>query len=299
MKDNRFASLTVLLVAASLVLAAPALAQLAASSLEGLERVVATRDVDYLAGTDYAEGKDKLDLFMPAGVVDAPVIVFFHGGGLMNGNKSQGELLARRLVPEGVGVVSANYRLSPGVMHPAHIQDAAAALAWAIKNIARFGGDAGRVYLSGHSAGAYLATLLALDPTYLAVHELGLEAVRGTIPISPFLYVEETAKERPKTVWGEDPQAWLKASVTPHIGLGKGSMLLIYADGDDDWRKEQNETFGKAMRAAGNSDIRAVEVPNRNHGSLMTKINEPDDQIGGLALRFIKGGGPAALPSSD
>jgi acetyl esterase/lipase len=235
--------------------------------------VVATRDVDYLAGTDYAEDKDKLDIFMPEGVAGAPVIVFFHGGALQHGDKNHGEVLAMRFVPEGVGVVSANYRLSPGVMHP----------------IVRYGGDPERVYVSGHSAGAYLATLMAIDPAHLAAHGLGIEAVRGTIAISPFLYVEETAKDRPKTVWGEDPAAWLSASVTPHIGPGKGSMLLIYADGDAGWRRDQIDAFGKAMRATGNRDIRVVEVPNRDHSTLLTQMNSTDDQTGGLVLRFIRG----------
>lgn len=289
MKCKRLRSLSLLMVAASLTHVAPALSQQAAPSLEDLEGVVAARDVDYIAGTDYAEDRDKLDVFMPEGAAGAPVVVFFHGGALQQGDKSYGEVLVRRFVPEGVGVVSANYRLSPGVMHPAHIQDAAAAFAWVVKNIARYGGDPERVYVSGHSAGAYLATLMALDPAHLASHGLGLDAIRGTIAISPFLYVEETAKERPKTVWGEDPDAWMNASVTPHIAPGKGPMLLIYADGDADWRRRQNDTFGKAMRAVGNSDILVKEVSNRDHGTLMTQMNAVDDQIGGLALRFISG----------
>jgi len=288
MKCKRLGLLTVLMVAASLILAASVLSQQAACSLEDLESVVATRDVDYLAGTDYAEDKDKLDVFMPEGAAGVPVIVFFHGGALQQGDKSHGEVLAMRFVPEGVGVVSANYRLSPGVMHPAHIQDAAAAFAWVIKNVEGYGGNPERVYVSGHSAGAYLATLMALDPAHLAAHGHGLDAVRGTIAISPFLYVEETAKDRPKTVWGEDPDAWMNASVTPHIEPGKGPMLLIYADGDAEWRRGQNETFGEAMRTAGNSDIRVMEVPNRDHNTLMTQMNTADDQIGGLVIKFIR-----------
>jgi acetyl esterase/lipase len=276
MKSKRLRSLTVLVVAATLILAAAVLLLQNRSSLKSLESIVATRDVDYLAGTNYADDKDKLDVFMPEGVAGAPVIVFFHGG-------------AMRFVPEGVGVVSANYRLSPGVMHPSHIQDAAAAFAWVIRNIERYGGDPERVYVSGHSAGAYLATLMALDPAHLAAHGLGLRSIRGTIAISPFLYVEETAKVRPKTISGEDPDSWMNASVTPHIDPGKGPMLLIYADGDAEWRKGQNDTFAEAMRAAGNRKIRVVEVPNRDHITLLTQMNTADDQIGELVLRFIRG----------
>jgi acetyl esterase/lipase len=264
------------------------LLQQEACSRENLGSIVITRNVDYVAGTDYAEDKDKLDVFMPPDAAGAPVIVFFHGGALQQGDKSHGELLAMRFVPEGVGVVSANYRLSPGVKHPAHIQDATAAFAWVINNIERYGGNPERVFVSGYSAGAYLATLLALDPAHLAAHGLGLDAVRGTIAISPFLYVEVTARKRPTTVWGEDPKAWMNASVTPHIKPGKGPMLLIYADGDAEWRRDQNENFGKAMRSAGNSDICVMEVTNRAHTTLLTQMNTDDDQIGVLMLRFIR-----------
>ena len=99
MKRKHPGLLTVLMVAASLTRAAPALSQQAASSLEDLESIVATRDVDYHPGTNYAEDKDKLDVFMPKGATGAPVIVFFHGGALQRGGKTRGEVLARRLVP--------------------------------------------------------------------------------------------------------------------------------------------------------------------------------------------------------
>ena len=289
MKQRNLWLLAVLVAAASLVGAASAPPQQAAGRADSLDGVVATRDVDYIAGTDYADDKDKLDIFMPEGAEAAPVIVFFHGGALRGGNKAAGDPLAHRFVPQGIGVVSANYRLSPGVMHPAHIEDATAAFAWVVENIASYGGDPERVYVSGHSAGAYLAALMALDPAHLAAHGLGLDAIEGSIPISAFLYVEETAKDRPKTVWGEDPAAWLKASVTPHIGAGRVPMLLIYGDADADWRREQNDTFGAAMRSAGSRHIRVVEVPNRTHMALMSEMNAADDRIGALVTEFVKG----------
>ena len=65
-------------------------------------------------------------------------------------------------------------------------------------------------------------------------------------------------------------------------------MLLIYADGDDEWRRGQNERFGEAMHAAGNHDTRIVQVPDRNHTSLMSRMNASDDQIRDLVLRFIR-----------
>jgi len=246
------------------------------------------RDVDYISDAVYADDKDLLDIHMPQADEAVPVIVFFHGGGLRQGSKEDGDVVASRFVPLGVAVVSVSYRLSPSEMHPAHVRDAAAATAWVIRNIHKYGGDSARVYVAGHSAGAYLASLLALDPDHLGAHALGPESIRGAIAISPFLYVEETAAVRPKDVWGKDPADWLAASVTPHISAGKRPILLIYADGDADWRKRQNETFAISMREAGSESTNVIEVPQRDHMSLMSGMNDKDDRIGDLVIRFIQ-----------
>ncbi|MGE0623873.1 MAG: alpha/beta hydrolase [Pseudomonadales bacterium] len=250
-----------------------------------------TRNVDYLPDRDYADGRDLLDVHMPDRADNVPVIVYFHGGGLLFGDKSLGDPVAERLLPMGIGLVSANYRLSPAVQHPAHVQDAAAAFAWAAGNIADYGGDPESLYVAGHSAGAYLAALLAVDPDHLTDQGISPARLRGAIPISPFLYVEETAPERPMTVWGTNPDDWLAASVTPHIGPNRPPMLLLYADGDDDWRRAQNERFAAAMQVAGN-DVRAEELPGRDHRSIIDKINAPDDQVGRRIRTFI-------FPSAD
>ena len=283
MRWSQKCSRSVLFAAVVCLLAAPAQSQ-----VELLDAAVISRDLDYVPDVEYPNDWDLLDVFMPEGADDVPVIVFFHGGSLRAGDKSQGEYLAARLVPEGVGVVSANYRLTPSVMHPAHVQDAAAAFAWVARNIERYGGDPDNVYIAGHSAGAYLAALLALDPDHLAKHGLGPESFRASIPISAFFFVEETARDRPKDVWGEDPDAWLRASVTPHIGPDQAPMLLIYADGDDEWRREQHNRLGELMQAAGNADVAVLEVPRRNHMSLMTEITAEDDRIGEAVMRFIR-----------
>jgi acetyl esterase/lipase len=261
-------------------LAAAALLAIAPASAAGADgfAIVEHRDIDYIAGKDYAEDKDKLDVFMPEGVSDAPVVVYFHGGALQAGTKAIGEGLARQLAARGIGLVTANYRLSPAVMHPAHMEDATAAFAWTKKHIASYGGDPERVFLSGHSAGAYLAALMALDPSYLEAHGLKLSDVRGVVPISPFLHVEDpdVAPRRPKTVWGTDPEVWLQASVTPYVGAGKPPMLFIYADGDDAWRREQNQRLAADLTAKGNKAM-AIEIADRTHGSVNSKMADDDD----------------------
>jgi acetyl esterase/lipase len=271
----------------SAVLVAPPLSAQQPGRRADIPGVVSTRDVDYVPLAEYADARDRLDIFMPEGADRVPVVVFLHGGELRYGSKASGETMAARIVPRGIGVVSANYRLSPAFMHPAHAQDAASAVAWVIANIGRYGGDPSNVYVSGHSAGAYLATLLGVDDGYLGAHGLERGAVSGFIPIAAFLYVEETARTRDTSVWGTDPAAWLAASVSPHIGPEKGRFLVIYADGDDPWRRSQNDQFGEALLAAGSRDVRVVEVKNRTHTTLMTAMADDDDEIGPLIVDFV------------
>ena len=254
------------------------------------QNAVAYRDIDYIAGTDYADDKDRLDVFMPRAETNVPVVVYFHGGALQNGTKAIGEGLARQLTAHGIGIVSANYRLSPAVMHPAHMEDATAAFVWTKKNIETYGGDPNRVFVAGHSAGAYLAALMALDPSYLAAHGMKLSDIRGTIPISPFLYVEEqdVAPSRSKTVWGTDEDVWLQASVTPYIGSGKPPMLFIYADGDALWRREQNDRLKVELMAHGNK-VFLEQIADRTHGSVNSKMGEDHDPGMMQIAAFVEG----------
>ncbi|MEQ8860733.1 MAG: alpha/beta hydrolase [Pseudomonadales bacterium] len=261
---------------------------LLASLLASAGHGAVTRDIDYLSHSDYAESKDRLDVHMPEGVPGAPVLVYFHGGALMFGDKSLGDPVAERLLPLGIGVVSANYRLSPAFRHPAHVADAAAALAWTVRHIAEYGGDPEQVYVAGHSAGAYLAALLMLDASHLDAHGLNTDAIAGGVLISPFLYVEETAPERPLTVWGADPEGWLAASVTPHIASGRPPILLLFADADDAWRQAQIRRFAAALRDHGNSAI-DLELSDRDHRSLISRILEVDDRIGAHVSSWIGG----------
>ena len=255
---------------------------------------VVTQDIDYISESEYSDGRDLLDVYMPEGAKKAPVVVFFHGGALLYGDKTYGKGMAARLVDSGVGFVGANYRFSPAHAHPSHVQDAAAATAWVIKNIASYGGDPENVFIAGHSAGAYLAALVAVDRSLIEKHTIDHEVIKGTILISPFLYVEETAPKRIasdavyKSIWGEKSKEWLKASVSGFIGPDQNDILVIYADGDDLWRKEQNERFVSELKSKGNANIRAIEVKNRTHTTILSEILEKDDQVGELMVNFIE-----------
>ena len=80
-------------------------------------QVLVTTDIDYIADSVYNDNKDFLDIYMPEGKTDAPVIVYFHGGALLMGNKSWGKDIGYKLAESGIGLVSVNYRLSPDFQH--------------------------------------------------------------------------------------------------------------------------------------------------------------------------------------
>ena len=99
-------------------------------------KVRVVRDVSYLQGANYADDKDKLDLYLPEGRDKAPVIVSYYGNQLMGGDKAEDAFVGQRFASAGFVTVVVNYRLSPGVSHPAHAQDAAASFAWVKRHIA-------------------------------------------------------------------------------------------------------------------------------------------------------------------
>jgi hypothetical protein len=103
--------------------------------------VEARNDITYVEGQPAEAAKHKLDLYLPAGKKNFPVLIFIHGGSWRSGDRSNYPALGNRFAKEGIGVVVPSYRLMPGAPHPAQIEDASAADDWVIKNIAQYGAE--------------------------------------------------------------------------------------------------------------------------------------------------------------
>ena len=252
-------------------------------------RITVVKDIDYVPGAEYPGGKDRLDLYIPEGVANAPVILSIHGGALSAGDRSEESFVGRRLAAEGYLTVVISYRLSPQVSHPAHIEDAAAAFAWVKRNIKQRGGDPDRIIVIGHSAGAYLLMLLATDPRYLAVHKLSRGDIKGLVPVSGFFWVDKTgvAPDRPSYVWGTNRNVWMDASPARHLRANLPPILLIDTDGDEDWRQQQNLDMAAALRAAGNKDVTIHQVKGRTHMSVWTEMLDGEsEETSSWILRF-------------
>jgi acetyl esterase/lipase len=141
-------------------------------------------DIPYASIPEVRPALLSLDMHSPEGLPpDAarPVLVFIHGGGWAHGDKRGVADKPVWMAGRNGILVSINYRLSPAVIHPAHVEDVAAAIAWVHANIAEYGGDPGRIALIGHSAGAHLAALVASDERRLAEHGLTPRLLSGVI----------------------------------------------------------------------------------------------------------------------
>ena len=126
------------------------------------------------------EPRQKLDLYLPlAEGGPKPVVLFFYGGNWSSGDKAEYLFLGQALASRGFVVAIADYRIYPEVKYPAFLADCAAAARWTFANIGKYGGDPARVSLMGHSAGAYNAMMLALDPEWLGPDRAKIKSVVG------------------------------------------------------------------------------------------------------------------------
>ena len=248
------------------------------------------RGIAYLPDAHYADNKDKLDLYLPEGRTNVPVIVSYYGGALMAGDKDQEEFIGRRFAAAGFATAVVNYRLSPAVTHPAHVQDAAASFAWVKRNIAKYSGNPDQVFIIGHSAGAYLVALLATDERHVAAHKLSLRDIRGVVPVSAFYWVERpgVAPDRDKSVWGTDTRVWTDASPAHHLRKDAPPMLVLYADGDEEWRRQQNTEMVQVLKAAGAAPVDIAQIAGRTHMSIWSKIAAPNDETAERIIQFVR-----------
>ena len=228
---------------------------LAALSFDG--RAAAWLDLRY----DQGIGADALlDIHAPSAAGPHRVLLWLHGGDWRTGDKSLQEQQIARFNARGFVVVSADYPAAPA-RHPAQIEHAAAALAWVVRNIARFGGDPARIQLMGVDAGAHLSALLVADPQWLARYQLSPAAVQGAVLIradsldlvSHMQTMRPDAQDARRQVFGNDPALWLAASPLGQLRAGVGTPPILLVDRRDSLQVPalQRERFGDRLRGIG------------------------------------------------
>lgn len=183
-----------------------------------MAEVAITRDIHYVQ-----DKEQFIDVYQPDGCGRngraCPVAMWVHGSGWRHGNTSNEKSSEMQTLwaKQGIVMVGVNYRLSPRVKHPAHVEDVAAAIAWVHANIGKFGGDATNVSLLGHSAGAHLVALVATNPRFLMRYGLiPHDALANVFPIDTASFNLSSSsrfiKKLVDSAFGDDPATLADAS---------------------------------------------------------------------------------------
>lgn len=221
--------------------------------------------------------RQKLDVYAPkvhAGPV--PVVVFFYGGNWTSGERADYAFVGHALASRGYLAVIADYRLYPDVHYPEILQDAARAVAWAAMESSRHGGDPTRLFIMGHSAGAYNAAMVALDASLLARHGMHPHDLRGWIGLAgPYDFLPiENPTARPVFFYPDTP---LASQPIHHVTAEAPPALLIApAPGKDKLVNPRRNTGGlaAALRAQ-RRPVTETYFDSVSHATLVASLAAP------------------------
>jgi acetyl esterase/lipase len=234
-----------------------------------------TPGTGYRLQSDLAYGalpRQKLDIYSPVKPVSdpAPVIVFFYGGSWTSGEKADYRFVAQRLAEKGYAVVIPDYRLYPAVKFPTFLEDGALALKWVQDHAESTGGDAQRIFLMGHSAGAYNAVMLALDPRLTADVGFDRGRLKGVIGLAgPYDFKIDTELLRGVFGSAQDP------AETQPVTFAKTKappMLLIVGEDDKTVEPRNSESLARHLRENANA-VRLRRYPDEDHIDLVLELS--------------------------
>ncbi|KPY16963.1 Esterase/lipase/thioesterase protein [Pseudomonas savastanoi pv. glycinea] len=240
------------------------------SPLKLLNTLNPTGPVDHVYGVAYGQDpRNTLDVYTPqTKPANAPVVVFFYGGSWNTGSKANYAFVGEALAARGMVVVIADYRLYPQVRYPSFLEDSAKALAWAHKHAKTYGGDPDRLYVMGHSAGAYNAAMLALDPRWLAREGLSPSILSGWIGLAgPYDFLPiENADVKPVFFFPDSPP---DSQPINHVSSSAPPALLMASNTDSLVNPKRNTGgLARALREAG-VPVRDLYFSRTNHGTLV------------------------------
>ena len=221
--------------------------------------------------------RQQLDLYLPRSSAPAggyPVVVFFYGGSWNRGERAEYRFVGEALAARGVITLVADYRLYPEVRYPDFLDDCALALAWGLREAGRLGGNPQRVFVMGHSAGAYNAAMLALDPSRLAPTGFGLQALAGWIGLAgPYDFLPIVNPDaRPVFFHPDYPPG---TQPLEHAGAGAPRSFLAAAETDVLVNPQRNSVqLAQKLRRAG-VPVDLHLYPRVNHITLVAAMAWP------------------------
>ncbi|MFT3726735.1 MAG: alpha/beta hydrolase [Terricaulis sp.] len=234
-----------------------------------------------------AEQRQKLDLYAPRQMtIGMPIVVFFYGGSWNSGAKRDYEFAGDALSSRGFLTAIPDYRLVPDVRFPAFVEDCAAAVRATIANAHEFGGDANKVVLMGHSAGAYNAMMLGLDRRFLERAGVSASSVRGVVGLAgPYDFLPLDVKST-QEAFGEAHDL----NATQPINFARRDappLQLLWGEKDTVVGRRSINALQRAAEAA-HERVETKIYPNVDHVGLMLALS-----------RFFRGSAPVLADASD
>jgi acetyl esterase/lipase len=274
--------------------------QLKNSPAGGLTKVRVQRDIPY---SESADPRQKLDVYTPEGATNLPVVFWIHGGGWQTGDRTSVQLKPKAFVEKGFVFVSTSYRLLPQVEIVDIFRDIAKSVHWVHDHIGQYGGDANRILVMGHSAGAQLAALLCIDERYLKAEGLSLGILKGCVPVDGDTYdvpaIIDTAETRrrvhglPQAKWGHrekfgtEPAKHRDYSAVNHVAKDKGVppfLILHVAEHPD--TGAQAERLEAALKSCG-IPAKRLAARQTDHSKLNESLGLPDDPPTQALFEFV------------
>ena len=216
------------------------------------------------AGMDYARERCKLDVYYPTNETDAPVVVWFHGGGIEGGEKH----IDPQLKNSGLVVVAANYRLLPKAPIDDILDDAAAAVAWTYKNIAKYNGSPRKIFVAGHSAGGYLLDIIGLDKRWLAKYGVDADSLAALVPFSGQCVTHYNIRKQQgigplqATIDQYAPLTYVRPDAPPIVIISGDRELELFG------RYEEQAYFWRMLKLVGHKDVTLYEMQGYDHGDM-------------------------------
>lgn len=223
-------------------------------------------EFNILTDVEYGNGnRNKLDVYYPdKNNIKLPVIIWFHGGGLTGGDK----FLPEELKTGEYVIVAPQYGLMPEASLENCIDDAAKAVVWAIDSIGNYGGDKSKIFVSGHSAGGYLASMIGLDKKWLQKYDKDADSLAGLIPFSGQVITHFAQRQQQ----GISELVPLIDQFAPLYHIRKDAPPYVIITGDREkelyGRYEENAYMWRMLKLNGHPYVYIYELDGYDHGAM-------------------------------
>ena len=250
----------------------------ACSPIKVLNSLVPENGYELVSAVEYgANARQKLDIYLPKATEKSTalkkVIIFYYGGNWDSGERADYKFAAEALVGHGYIVVIPDYRVYPEVLFPGFMADPVSVAKWVKTNIKKYNGDANGVFLAGHSAGAHIAVMMAINPEYLAEASLKPNDFAGVIGLAgPYDFLP-LKSDRLKVIFGSDAEQWKSQPI--NFVDGKNPPLLL-AVGMKDGTVWPRNSINLAKKIKDNNGlVEVAEFANYGHIDMVTKLAKP------------------------